>query len=115
MNDVRQRVDLFHGTADTIVDPTMARRVDQLLPDSHLHLVADAGHFVVLTHWDDPMTYLVDRARETTPARRGAQARRSGLCDTDQGAFGAVRGPIGVRLVWPPRHQAHPDQASGNT
>jgi pimeloyl-ACP methyl ester carboxylesterase len=68
MRDVGQHVELFHGTDDTIVDPAMAHRLDQLLPDSQLHLIPDAGHFAVLTHWAELITAVVTNARE---ARRG--------------------------------------------
>jgi pimeloyl-ACP methyl ester carboxylesterase len=65
MGDVRQHVQLFHGTDDTIVDPAMARRLDQLLPDSQLHLIPGAGHFAVLSHWDQLITTVVTSAPET--------------------------------------------------
>ena len=68
MGDGRQHVDLFHGAADTIVDPAMAHRLDELIPDSTLHLIPDAGHFAVLTHWDNLMECLAGRSHEMTPS-----------------------------------------------
>lgn len=68
MPQVRQHVDVFHGADDTIVNSAMGRRLDQLLPDSEFHLIPDAGHFAVLTHWDELMESLIAHAGKASHA-----------------------------------------------
>ncbi|MGA7690278.1 MAG: alpha/beta hydrolase [Jiangellales bacterium] len=65
MSQVPQHVDLVHGAADTIVDVAMARRLDELLRDSRLQVLPDAGHFAVLTHWEQLIGLVATTARET--------------------------------------------------
>jgi pimeloyl-ACP methyl ester carboxylesterase len=65
MSEVTQHVDLVHGADDTIVDVAMARRLDELLPDSRLKVIPDAGHFAVLTHWEQLIGLFAATASES--------------------------------------------------
>lgn len=62
VSHVQQHVDLVHGADDTIVQPVMARRLYELLPDARLQLIPEAGHFVVLTHWGQLMERVVTQS-----------------------------------------------------
>jgi pimeloyl-ACP methyl ester carboxylesterase len=51
--DVECHVDLWYGTADTIVPADMARYLAQVISDCRLTLLADEGHMLYLTHWSE--------------------------------------------------------------
>lgn len=51
--DIRQPVQLWHGTADRVVPVSHSRYLETQLPDARLEIVAGAGHFSLpLEHMD---------------------------------------------------------------
>jgi pimeloyl-ACP methyl ester carboxylesterase len=50
--DVRSRVRLWYGTADTVVPIGMGRALANALPNSELTELPNAGHMAFLEHWE---------------------------------------------------------------
>ena len=64
--EVRQHVDILQGDADTTVSLRMAQRLASRLPDAQLRVIPDAGHLLVLDHWDTLLASLT--LRQAGPA-----------------------------------------------
>jgi pimeloyl-ACP methyl ester carboxylesterase len=59
-SDAVAPVDLWYGERDHTAPPAFGRWWEAQLPHATLHLVADAGHLVALTHWAQILRRLVD-------------------------------------------------------
>jgi pimeloyl-ACP methyl ester carboxylesterase len=53
-------VDLWYGTEDQLTPPAFGRWLDARLPECRLHIVEDAGHMLLLTHWAEILSSLVE-------------------------------------------------------
>jgi pimeloyl-ACP methyl ester carboxylesterase len=49
--EVRCRVDLWYGDADTLVPPQMGSYLAGAIPDSRLEILPGEGHMAYVTHW----------------------------------------------------------------
>ncbi len=61
--DVPQRVRIFVGDADDILDPEMSHRLARRLPDAALQTWSGAGHYGVYGRWREFLDDLVGAAR----------------------------------------------------
>lgn len=59
--DVRGRVDIWHGDADIHVPLAMIGPLRRI-PNHHLHVVPDRGHYLLLSHWQEIFDTLVAEA-----------------------------------------------------
>lgn len=48
---IRAPVDFYHGDADWHINVEGARRLVEQIPGARLHVIADAGHFLIYSHW----------------------------------------------------------------
>lgn len=67
VQDVHQHMDLFHGDRDIAVTPISSKILADLLPDADLHLIRGAGHLCMLSHWEQILQAVADRAPPRTP------------------------------------------------
>ncbi len=58
-DDVGMPVDVWQGTADTLVPERWGRELAASLPAATLHLVPGAGHFVAFDRWDEVLGRLL--------------------------------------------------------
>ena len=73
-SNVRCPVRIFHGRGDKVIEPEQARRLHEVLTNSDLHLVEDAGHMV--TYADVPsITNAANTAGVVTTRERDAPFR----------------------------------------
>jgi pimeloyl-ACP methyl ester carboxylesterase len=66
VEDVHQHMDLFHGDRDIAVKPIASQILADLLPDADLHVIPGAGHLCILSHWEQILQALADRAPVTS-------------------------------------------------
>lgn len=57
--DMRCRVELWYGDADTIVPLQMGRHLAHTIPAGRLHILPGEGHMAYLTHWADILRALI--------------------------------------------------------
>lgn len=50
---IKNEVHLWSGTIDQNTPPAMTHYLTAQLPNSHVHLLQDEGHFVLYDHWDE--------------------------------------------------------------
>jgi pimeloyl-ACP methyl ester carboxylesterase len=62
VQDVRQHMDLFHGDRDIAIKPIASQILAEQLPDADLHIISGAGHLCLLSHWEQILTAVADRA-----------------------------------------------------
>lgn len=62
LSRVTAPVDVWHGAVDALVPVACARELARDLPRARLHLVPDAGHFMVFDRWEEILTALRDAA-----------------------------------------------------
>jgi pimeloyl-ACP methyl ester carboxylesterase len=48
---INTEVHLFSGTADQNTSTAMTKSLASQLPNSHIHLLQDEGHFALYRHW----------------------------------------------------------------
>jgi pimeloyl-ACP methyl ester carboxylesterase len=53
LSRVTERVDVWHGASDRLVPVACARALAVELPRARLHLVPEAGHFMVFDRWEE--------------------------------------------------------------
>lgn len=59
LEDIATLVDVWQGTEDHLVPMEWARRMAQSLPSAELHVVAGAGHFLLVDHAEDVLNTLL--------------------------------------------------------
>ena len=57
---VQPRIDLWHGDADVNVPIHAAEYLRDTLPNTRAMFLPGQGHFLLLSHWEDVLTALVD-------------------------------------------------------
>ncbi len=58
-SDVRVEVDLWHGDKDLNVPSDMGRKLTQLIPHCRSNFIADAGHWLIFSHYQQILQSLV--------------------------------------------------------
>ena len=52
LKDVQVPVTFWCGESDANVSPSAARRMAQAVPRNDLHIIPEAGHYMLLSHWE---------------------------------------------------------------
>jgi len=60
--DIRVPTWLWYGTADVIAPVQMGRYLASVIPEAHLTEYSGEGHMVYVTHWDEIMRTVAERA-----------------------------------------------------
>jgi pimeloyl-ACP methyl ester carboxylesterase len=53
LSEVRQRVEIWHGTQDWMVPVSLGRMLSAMLPDCSAHWLSGEGHFLVFDHAEE--------------------------------------------------------------
>jgi pimeloyl-ACP methyl ester carboxylesterase len=60
---IEVRIDIWHGEADVNVPVHAARYLADQIPDNRLTLIPNAGHFMVMTRWEEILSALVSASQ----------------------------------------------------
>ena len=69
---IRCPVQIFHGTGDQVIESEQAKRLNQMLDFSELHMISETGHMVTYAH-----TATIARAAETLAAAESPRIANS--------------------------------------
>ncbi len=58
IEDIRVPVHLWHGDLDVSTPPAMGRHLAAAIPGCRTHLIADAGHFLAYSRWNEILAAL---------------------------------------------------------
>lgn len=64
LEEIKIRVQLWHGTADNSTSLAMARYMAAKIPNSNLSICNGEGHMLLINHWEEILTALL----QSTPA-----------------------------------------------
>jgi pimeloyl-ACP methyl ester carboxylesterase len=53
INECKTEVNLYSGSVDANTPPAMTHYLSTQLPNSHVHLFQDEGHFILYPHWEE--------------------------------------------------------------
>ena len=67
---IEQPVTLWYGELDDVVDPAIGTALASALPNSHLEIVEDASHLLLLTQWTTLLESLVRQLDMEEPSCR---------------------------------------------
>jgi pimeloyl-ACP methyl ester carboxylesterase len=69
LEEIRTKVFLWQGEADPNVTPTMGRYLASRIPDCEATFVANAGHFLLFSHWRE----ILAQCLRSTPSPQSAK------------------------------------------
>lgn len=59
LEDVKPRVDIWHGEEDVNVPVHAGRYLADMIPNNRVYFLAGEGHFMILTRWEEILANLV--------------------------------------------------------